>query len=359
MKSQTTSWVAVATETALYAWSRETGAVLSASRPLTGGLDAVWAALRPLLPSQRGATGILLSSDVYTQTIRLPERQTARLPEAELRNLLAFEAEPFSQISPAAALLAYAAGGTDVSGTRSWDIAEFPRDDAALLLRAAKTDRLRLSGIAALPEAWGHAAPDSPETAALLSSLADTPPALLISASAVSGAGDKTGSAKGNLRQNALAAALVLTFAAYLLLGHFAKVAQRKARELESSAQRVTALQQQVQSIRRQIDDIRGASQRAEEAERKLERYRGAWSSLLGGLTKACEGGVVVQRISATGPFAVRVEAYCANPDEPTRAMEQLADSTAEAGWIVHPGALQSGSSPGVTRFSFTAEIAP
>ena len=359
MKSQTASWVAVATETELYAWSRETGAVASAPRPISGGMRAVWSVLRPLLPAQRGAMGILLSSDVYTQTLRLPERQTARLPEAELRNLLAFETEPFSQIAPSAALLAYAAGGTDVSGTRSWDIAEFPREDAALLLRAAKADRLRLSGIAALPEAWGHATPDSPEAAALLASLADAPPTLLISANAVFGVDAKSGSAKGSLRQNALAAALIFTFAAYLLLGNFARAAQRKTRELESSAQRVAVLQQQVQSIRHQIDEIRGAGQRAEVAERKLERYRGAWSSLLDGLTKACEGGVVVQSISATGPFAVRVEAYCANPDEPTRAMEQFAMSTAEAGWIVQPGALQSGTSPGVTRFSFTAEMAP
>ncbi len=361
MKSIPISWIAVLGESALAGWSRETGAVRVLPRPAAGRVDDLWKALRPLLQVRRGATGLLLSADAYTQSIRLPDHQTAGLPEAELHRLLAFEAEPFSQIAPDAAVLACTPGEADPGATtRSWNILEMPRADAALLLRAVRSDRLRIAAFGAVPAAWRSAAPvdwQSPEAAAEFAALAEAPPALLIPASAA--APESGALARGSLRQNALAASLLLCIGAYFLLGHFADDAKRRLSEREISAQRVEQLRQEAQSLRRQIEETGNDRRDAELAATQLARFRAAWSALLDGLTAAGEGGSVIQRISATGPFSAKIDAYCSDPAEPARAMDRLAESTAETGWEIHPGALQSGTASGIVRYSFTAELKP
>lgn len=347
-------WIAAVTGDALFAWSRETGATRSVPRPASGGSEAVWAALRPLLPAKRGAVGLFLSSDFYTQTLRLPERQTAGLPESDLHRLLAFEAEPFSQLAPDAALVAAVSGDPDASGVRDWSLLEVPRADATALLRAAKADRLRIDALGPVPAAFSG---DD------LAPLADTSSAPLLPASAVAARGATPGGGLRlggeNPRNVALAIVLLLCAAHYIGTAHLASSAQRQAKELEASAQRVTAAQQELSSLRKQIADIGDARQRAEAAAARLARYRGAWPALLAGLTEACSGGAVLQSITATGPFSATVEAYCADPAEPVRALDRLATATEASGWTIHPHAVQNGPAIGVVRFSFDAQLQP
>lgn len=347
------AWIAVITETTVFGWSRATGTTRSAPRPASGGPESLWTALRPLLPARRGAIGLVLSSDFYTQTLRLPERQTAGLPEPDLHRLLAFEAEPFSQLAPDAALVAAEPGASDASGVRAWSLLEVPRADAAALVRAAKADRLRIAAFGPAPAA------DVDD----LAPWADTPPAPLLPASAAVARG---GASRGGLRLGgenprnvALAVVLLLCAAHYLATSLLATSAQRRAKELEASAQRVAASQQQLATVRKQISDLSAARRRAETSVERLARYRGAWPALLAGLTEACSGGAVIQRLTATGPFAATVEAYCADPAEPVRALDRLATATEASGWTIHPHAVQQGAAIGVVRFSFDAELRP
>lgn len=361
-KSTSISWIAVLGESALAGWSRGSGTVQTLPRPAVGRVADLWKALRPLLPTRRGAAGLILSADAYTQSLRIPDRQTAGLPEADLHRLLAFEAEPFSQIAPDDAVLTCNPGEPDAGGSRSWEIAEFPRSDASQLLRIARADHLRISAFGPVPAEWRNASPadwQTPAAAEFLAAIADAPPTLLVPASAAAPDSGSFTSLRGNLRQNALAAALLLCLAAYFILDRAESSARRRLADREISAQRLQQLQQEAQSIRRQIEETGDARRNAERAASRLARFRAAWSSLLDGLTDAGEGGSVIQRISANGPFTAKIDAYCSDPAEPARAMDRLAEATAETGWEIHPGALQSGSASGIVRYSFTAELKP
>ena len=360
MKSRPISWVAVATETALCAWSRKSGAVRTAPRPATGGLSALLSDLPSLVSAGRKDVGLLLLSDIHSQTVRIPERQSTGLAESDLRQLLAFEAEPFSQIASGDAAIAWSGGALDDTGFRSWEIVELSRSDTVPFLREARRQGLAIDAFGAVPAAWRDIGDvTGPEAASLLAGWADDPPAPLLSAAVVAEGSAGVKNASGDIRQAALAASLLLCLGLYLGLGHVLDARKSREAALAVSAQRVTALREQVDSVRRQADEVGAASQRAEEASRKLDLYRGAWASLLHAVSEASAGGAVIRSIDSTGPFSARLEAYCTDPDEPVRFLETLSGKAAEYGWTVRPDVLHGASSSGLARFSFIVELTP
>ena len=351
--NRTVEWIAVLAEGDVSAWTRAGGSVRTVPRPAVGGLEAAWGAALPLLPDlPRGAAGLLLSSDFFAQSIRLPERQTQGLGDADLRRALAFEAEPFSQIAPDAGLLAFAAGEPEADGARAWHLVQVSRRDAEALEGAVRSARLRLAGLGAPPRGFDPAAPDAADR---LRALAEgTAPQPLVTAAPKSGAKD----AAQRLRTGSLAAALVGCLAVYAAQESALKSARLEVTKREVSAQGVAALQGQLQDVRGRIAEITRARAEAADAARRLVAYRAAWGGLLRSLSEA-GGGIVIQSLAATGPFSADIRAFSANASEPPAAMAAIAASAGRLGWSVQPGAIEASADGGLVRFSFSAKFDP
>ena len=345
-------WIAVLTEAELAGWSRASGTVRTLPRVPGFAPDAAFTAALPLLDAPRGSAGLVLAADFFAQSIRLPARQTQGLSDDELHRVLAFEAEPFSQIAPDAGLLACASGTPDPDGSRAWEVVQIARPDAEALQRAVRAARLRLAALGAPPRGFDA---DDPNAAESLRAIADgttplplAPPAAKPSPFAVSGAG---------LRQTSLAIALVGCLAAYFAQESRLKTVRAELSRREVSAQRLSSLQGELQSIRAQSDEIVRARNEAADAAARLVAYRNAWGALLRSLSSAGGGGTVVQSLAANRPFAATVGAFCADEAEPARAMAAIAADAARAGWSIHPGRIEAGN--GLVRFAFTAELDP
>lgn len=348
-------WIAVLTETGLAGWSRASGTVKTLPRAPGLAPDAAFAAVLPLLDAPRGSAGLVLAADFFAQSIRLPARQTQGLSEDELHRVLAFEAEPFSQIAPDAGLLACAPAAPDPDGSRAWEVVQIARADAEALQRAVRDARLRLAALGAPPRGFDAAAPDV--AAATLRALADgtapaplAPPAAKPSPFAISGAG---------LRQTSLAIALVGCLATYFVQESRLKTVRAELSRREVSAQRLSSLQGELQSLRAQADEIVRARREAADASARLVAFHNAWGALLRSLSSAGGGGTVIHSLAATGPFAATVGAFSADEAEPARAMAAIAADAAHAGWSIHPGRIEAGGNGGLVRFAFTAELDP
>ena len=349
--NKTVEWIAVFTESDVSAWTRSGGSVRTVPRPASGGLKAAWEAAQPLFSAPRGAAGIVLSTDFFAQSIRLPDRQTQGLAEDDLRRVLAFEAEPFSQISPDAGLLAFAPGAAGADGSRTWEVMQVARQDAEALEGAARAARLRLAGLGVPPRTFDPAVADAPD---LLKTLADgTASQPLVSPATTTRGGDA-----GRLRSALLAAALVACLATYGVQESMLSKARAELSRREISAQGVAGLQRQLQDIQGRIAEVERARAEAADAAGRLVAYRAAWGGLLRSLSEA-GGGMVVQRLAATGPFAADIRAFCADEAEPARAMAAIAPSAGPLGWQVHPGPIESSADGGIVRFSFSAELDP
>ena len=348
-------WIAVLTETTLAGWSRGGGSVRTLPRAPGQGPVAAWEAALPLLDAPRGSAGFVLAADFFAQSIRLPARQTQGLSEEELRRALAFEAEPFSRISPDAGLLAHIGGTPEPDGTGTWDVVQVARADAEALQRAVRSAHLRLSALGPPPR--GFLPEDEASAAETLRALADGAAAVALARPAATSP-LRTLSAPA-LRQAALAAALAGCLAAYVAQDARLKRAGAELSRREISAQQLSALQGELQSLRNQAAEIARSRQDAADAAARLVVFRGAWGALLRSLASAGGGGTVVQSLVATGPFAAKIGAFCADDAEPARAMAAIAADAASAGWAIHPGLIETGGSGGLVRFSFSAELDP
>lgn len=348
-RRRTIDWIAVFAEDGLAVWNRE-GQIQTAPRPQTTDADAAWDAARPLVAAPRGASGLLLSSDFFSQTIRLPARQSVGLSADELRQALAYEVQPFSRIAPDAGLLGYAPLPSSPGEDSSWELVQVPRADAEALRRAVRASRLRLAGLGAPPRGFLAAAPDAAALAALADGVA-TQPIASPNTSAPSPV------AAAPLRQTALAAALVLCLGTYVLQSLQLSAARREVTRRERSAQGVERLRDELRDVRRQCDDIVRARDEAAEAARRLVIYRGAWAALLRSLA-AAGGNAVVRDITSTGAFAADVRGYGADEAGPSRAMAAIATEAARSGWTIQPGSLRA-AADGIVRFSFRATLDP
>ena len=347
-------WIAVLTETGLAGWSRASGTVRTLPRAPGLPLDAAFTAALPLLDAPRGSAGLVLAADFFAQSIRLPARQTHGLSDDELRRVLAFEAEPFSQIAPDAGLLACTPGSPEPDGSRAWEVVQIARADAEAIQRAVRASHLRLAAFGAPPRSFQ---PDAPDAAETLRALADgtAPVPLAPPAPRTSDFGLRT----SDIRQASLAIALVACLTTYFAQDARLQRARAEVGRRGASALQLTALQGELQSLRDQADGITRARQEAADAAVRLGAFRGAWAALLRSLAAAGSGGTVVQSLAATGPFAAEVGAFCADEAEPARAMAAIAADAAPAGWSIHPGRIEAGAGSGLVRYTFTATLDP
>lgn len=119
--------------------------VLPARPDAPAALSAALAAA----PVRRGAAVLFLSSDIFSQTIRLPRAQTSGLSQEELSAALFYEIEPFSNLPRAqapAAFVELAAG--ESSAQRTWHAAQLPQATLAALDAAARAAHARFAGCA-------------------------------------------------------------------------------------------------------------------------------------------------------------------------------------------------------------------
>ncbi len=119
------------------------------SQARRGGLNLAESVRLALgLGSPVSGRGVLvLTTEVWTQTLSLHRGQVSGLARAELEQALAFEAEPFSGLSALESVLGFCDSGAR-DGTASFWIVQLARGEREAVLRVVKEGGARLQGIA-------------------------------------------------------------------------------------------------------------------------------------------------------------------------------------------------------------------
>lgn len=119
------------------------------SQARRGGLNLAESVRLALgLGSPVSGRGVLvLTTEVWTQTLSLHRGQISGLSRAELEQALAFEAEPFSGLSALESVLGFCESGAR-DGTASFWIVQLSRSEREAVLRVVKEGGARLQGIA-------------------------------------------------------------------------------------------------------------------------------------------------------------------------------------------------------------------
>lgn len=308
-------------------------------------------------PLKRGSRVFLLSSEFFTQTVRLPSLQTDGLSKDELLAALVFEVEPFSNIPLAQGQAAFAAGEV-TAGVQAWRVLQLARSEVHALQSTVAAAGGRLAGLAAADSAALSSLPD-PELAVCLndtarSAVSATPPFPVLRPPA------KGLRAKGR----EYLAGLVFVLVCCACLTHFVTARRHLAnvRERSRKLEELSAVNAQVEtvntSLKNKLTAIEKARTDREAAEKAFARYRGAWRTLMHGLLDSCTDTVVLQRIEGQSLFAASFSGLSTVEKGPGDYLAQLAGRLAESGWRIRSETLHTVTSlggQGPVRFDFHA----
>ncbi|MGN0844362.1 MAG: hypothetical protein ACI4QT_03985 [Kiritimatiellia bacterium] len=267
-----------------------------------------------------GESIVILSENVFTQTLHLPARQLAGLSAAELEQALAYEAAPFSGYVSDDALTAFRRGET-IDGETTFSIAQFSKSGMAGFVRAIAAARCICSGIGGIP------ADDANDPAKLAAAAAAGLFPLLRPHVGVS-AWRTPACFGGALLLIALLAAIV--YGARLSSAVRSTDARLlKARELVRENR---ALETALANRRASPQDAIGSGAAA------LQAFRhSAWKTLLALFDQVFSNCGKIQNIEEIGPYDVRVTALFADAAAYESGAAILLEQTAKTGWTVTP----------------------
>lgn len=306
---------------------------------------------------RKAASVLVLSSDFFSQQVRLPSVQTRGLSHEELLSVLAFEVEPFSSIPRERGRIAY--GPCRADGEFSvWDVVQISSAEADSIASVLKSAGLK-------PAGFGFA-PDEPDQEQLKKELqekynaisAGRPGFALITGQVPGG-----GLASGNPAVPAVAAGLA---AALLCLAHFIVMSlasvplKAETGRREILAGEVGRISSEVSSVESRIKAVDAETAGRADDARKLRMRHTAWLSLLRALPAACGDKVVVRAIKPDGNFGAKVEAFSAAEDGSYMCMSRLSKLLRGTGWTVLPEhAAIAGSLGGIgpAQFSFRVKF--
>ncbi len=303
---------------------------------------------------KRNARVLVLSTDFFSQTVRLPRRQIAGLSAAEIETALAYEIEPFSNIPRDQGVAAFQALTDEGADTSSWRTVQIARADWDSLDAAAIAADARLAGcapLASLP------ASDEAIAGALLQYASDalsSPPRIPVAAVAST-------TAKSQVMPKVAATLYLLVAIACLL--HYVFVPRMRdnlrtdVEEREALAAANATIANEIRAIEARSEQLKKNLAARNDAALSLSAYRKAWSSLLHDLVTACGDDVMVRSISGDVlSGGVMVEAIATDVDAPASFMVRLADLTAKNGWMLTPRDVRN-ETKGPSSFRFSLEF--
>ncbi len=289
---------------------------------------------------RRGSRVVVLGYDFFTQSVRLPELQTAGLAADELRTLLSYEVEPFSSLSAERGETAYQAGAVE-AGYRSWQVVQVEKGVAAALQQAVRSAGGRLVGLAALESSW-QAQGDAELAASLPALVAGGGLPLVVPQvrKFVSGSQE-------------LYAVALFVVAAGLCFGHYlyakGELARRQGelQEVRREAAINSRLAAANKGLRERIErEGRARKERVVAAER-MQRFSSAWGVLLQGLTQSGSEAVVIRGIKSRKIFEAEINGTCATGGEPGDYLVLLGSAIESAGWQINSVQIGTPVAPG------------
>ena len=338
---------------------RASGEVLSLDLDSHVSTALALSALFRTRPLKRGARVLVLSSEFFTQAVRLPELQTDGLSKDELLAALVFEVEPFSNISLAQGQAAFTAGEL-TAGIRTWNVLQIARSEIQALQTTVAAAGGRVAGLAFADSASLSIVPES-EWAARLTDAAraaeSAPPVIPVIQPTAKGLG---------IKGQELMAGLVFALVCCACLGHslYAKRHVADLRERNRKLEELTAVNTQIEtvntSLKGKIAAIEKARADREAAEHAFARYRAAWRTLMRGLLDSCDNTVVIQRIEGGSLFDAQIGGLSTVEKGPGDYLARLAGRLADSGWRIQSESMQSVTSlggQGPVRFNFHASL--
>ena len=349
MKTNAIDIVIALADGAAFRFDAATGAPLILRRAYAVQREALADALSSARV-KRGSRVLVLSSDFFSQVVRLPRRQVAGLPDDDLRAALLYEIEPFSNIPRDQGVSGFQALTGESADTLAWRVLQVSAADYAALESVARAAGARLAGCAPLDSvpadesAWAETARRAADA------VSATPPATALAAPA-----------DASSRRHSLprVAAALFAVCAVACAAHFAIASATRARLGADVAERsrLAAENESIVSRTRDAEQRRAAIER-EAAERaaddaRFRAFRFAWSSLLAELPAACGDDVLLRSLSGSLAGGATVDALATGADAPDACMVRLAERVADDGWRLTPRELRAtGSGPSAFRFS-------
>lgn len=310
-------------------------------------------------PLKRGTRTLVLSSEFFTQSVRLPAAQTNGLSRDELLAALVFEVEPFSNIPQAQGQAAFAPG-SEAAGARLWNVLQIARSEIQAVQSCVAAAGGRLAGLAHADGAALSALTEQ-ELAAHLRDVAG------VAASASAPFPVVRPSSQGlGARGRELAAGLLFALVCCACLGHcvYAKRRLSDLREESRKLEALTAANAQLEgaseALKSRIATLEKARTEREAAGKTFSRYRAAWWTLMRGLLDSCDNTVVLQQIAGGGLFEAEIGGLSTQEKGPGDYLAHLAERLAGSGWRIRSESMHTVSSlggQGPVRFSFRASL--
>ena len=290
------------------------------------------------LGGRAGARVWVLSEDVWVQSLELPRHQTAGLTSEQLSQALAFEVEPFSNLTSGEAALGYRL--TDApNGKILYRIAEMARSDREAVESVVRRVGGRLAGL-------GHPGelprrPDSDDEAALRQWLASCAGVLERSPHDLPLIPPPE---RRLLQRNWARIAVAAELAALLVgcsMGGCAKwlrgSLQREFGDVERKAQAGQALADRNTQLKQRIAGLREARADLNRKWRDLNAQRRAPAELLRMLALQRPDNVVIERIRNADAENVEITGLCLDARSADDMAATLASAGKTRGWVVHP----------------------
>jgi hypothetical protein len=310
-------------------------------------------------PLARGARVLVLSSEFFTQTVRLPSLQTGGLSKEDLLAALVFEVEPFSNIPMAQGQAAFSAG-EETAGIRLWNVLQIAKSEIQAIQSAIGAAGGKVVGLAFADSSRLSLLPD-PELVARLREDAEAAeagtPNVPVIRPATQGLGAK--------RQE-LIACLVFATVCCACLGHFIyakthlSALKTEVQKLENLAAANAQIESGNAAITAKIGTIEKARSDRENAEKSFARYRSAWRTLMRGLLDSCDNTVVIQKIEGDGSFEAEIGGLSTSEKGPGDFLAKLAKRTGDSGWRIQSESMQtvlSMGGQGPVRFTFHTSL--
>lgn len=338
---------------------RSSGEIFSLDLDRHASTALALSALFKARPPKRGARLLLLSSEFFTQAVRLPELQTNGLSRDELLATLVFEVEPFSNIPLPQGQAAFTSGEL-TAGVRSWNVLQIARCEIQAVQSAVAATGGRIVTLAYADSASLSPLPLPDLAARLLDTAheaeAATPPFPIVRPAA-----------KGlGIKSQELVACLVFALVCCTCLGHFI-CAQRHVsdlRELARKREALSAANAQIETVNASLKNRIGAIEKAraerEAAANSAARYRAAWCSLMRGLLDSCANTIVIQQIEGGDLFDAQIGGLSTLERGPGDFLAQLAERLADSGWRIRSESMRTLASlggQGPVRFHFHVSL--
>ena len=338
---------------------RATGELFSLDLDSHASTALALSALFKTRPLKRGARVLLLSSEFFTQAVRLPAIQTDGLSKNELLAALVFEVEPFSNIPFSQGQAAFTAGEV-TAGVRTWSVLQIALGEIQALQSAVTAAGGRVAGLAFADSASLSPLPNSD----LAERLADAAGA---AESAAPPFPVVRPSAKGlGARSRELLACAVFALVCCACAGHFVYAKRHVAalRERVRKLEELAAVNAQIESgnaaLKSKAAAIEKARAERETAVKTFARYRAAWRTLMRGLLDSCDNTVVIQQIEGGGLFEAEIGGLSTQERGPGDYLARLAERLADSGWRIQSESMHAAASlggQGPVRFKFHASL--